>query len=101
MVNSQSILILLNKLETLPAIRTNQNVYIQFFRTRENSSDALLRDLFREQTYVFCSPITFGNIRVRVFLVLHLLAKIFTFRSTSKRQKLYGVDFSPLKVLFT
>ena len=87
MVKIQSILIL-NELEVLLAIRTDKNDYIQSFRTREVSFNGLLRDLFREQTYASCSAITFSNIQIRTFTVLHLLAMIFTFRITSKSPKI-------------
>ena len=49
------------------ALRTNKNAYIQTFCTREVPFDGLFRDLFREQTIVSCSSITFSNIPVRVF----------------------------------
>ena len=51
MANIRSLLIL-NKLETLLAIRTNKNAYTQISNTREDSFDGLLRQLFREQTSV-------------------------------------------------
>ena len=67
-------MIILNKRETLPAIRSNKNVFFQVFRTREVSFDGLLPDLFREQRTVSCSPITFINIQIRTFTVLYSLS---------------------------
>ena len=63
-------IIILSKLETLLAIRTNKNDYTQTFNTREVSFDGLLRDPFRKQTIASCSSNIFSNIRARAFLMV-------------------------------
>ena len=96
MVNNQSIKVI-NKLKTLLDFRNNKSACIHIVRTRDVLFGGLLRGFFREQTivsYVLFLSATFA------YGLLHLLTKVFTFRSTPEHQK-YEVGFSPLKVLFT
>ena len=94
---------ILNKLETLLlSVPTKMLIFKRFVPVRFHLTGCSEICLESKQLFLVVLLLS-ATFRYGFSMVFHLLAYVFTIRSTSESRKLYEVDldFSPLNVLFT